>query len=396
MMPENWKTYKLGEIAQLKTGKLNSNAAVISGKYPFFTCSPETLKIDNYAFDCEALLLAGNNANGIFSLKYYKGKFNAYQRTYIIEVKNEDFDIRFLYYSLGKELNSFQNLSQGSATKFLTVKILNEFELKIPSINEQRRIAAVLSALDEKIELNLEMNRTLEQIAQAIFKRWFVDFEFPGFNGEFVDGLPKGWRVDEFKKHLNVERGLSYKGEGLVKQGEGIPMHNLNSVYEGGGYKYEGIKFYNGVYREKHIAKPRDVIVANTEQGHKYLLIGYPAVIPHYFGDVTIFSHHIYRVRPNSESYLTPQFIYYLLLEQKIREEIIGCTNGTTVNMLKIDGLQMPEFVLPTQDLISEFSDLIENIWQRQENNFKENQTLTQLRDSLLPKLMSGKIRVAE
>ena len=83
-MMNSWRECKLGEIATYRTGKLNSNASTENGKYPFFTCSPITAKIDNYAFDEEALLLAGNNANGIFSLKYYKGKFNAYQRTYLI------------------------------------------------------------------------------------------------------------------------------------------------------------------------------------------------------------------------------------------------------------------------------------------------------------------------
>ena len=80
-----WKEYKLGEIASFQTGKLNSNEAVENGLYPFFTCSPITLRINTYAYDQKAILLAGNNAEGNFSIKYYEGKFNAYQRTYIIK-----------------------------------------------------------------------------------------------------------------------------------------------------------------------------------------------------------------------------------------------------------------------------------------------------------------------
>lgn len=83
-----WKDTLLSEIATFTTGKLNSNAEVVNGNYPFFTCSPTTLRIDHYNFDTEALILAGNNANGVFSLKYYNGKFNAYQRTYIISIKD--------------------------------------------------------------------------------------------------------------------------------------------------------------------------------------------------------------------------------------------------------------------------------------------------------------------
>jgi type I restriction enzyme S subunit len=85
---DDWPTAPLANLADIKTGKLDSNAAVLGGRYPYFTCSPETLTIDRYAFDCSAVILAGNNANGIFCVKWYSGKFNAYQRTYVITSKD--------------------------------------------------------------------------------------------------------------------------------------------------------------------------------------------------------------------------------------------------------------------------------------------------------------------
>ena len=157
-----WKTYKLGDIAKFQTGKLNSNAAIENGKYPFFTCSPNTLAIDNYAFDKDAILLAGNNAEGNFSIKYYKGKFNAYQRTYIIETFNDVCDIKFLFYALKICLQRFKLMSQGTSTKFLTAVILNNFEISLPSLEEQRRIAGILGAIDDKIENNRRINTNLE------------------------------------------------------------------------------------------------------------------------------------------------------------------------------------------------------------------------------------------
>ena len=92
-LPKGWRECRLGDVAKYRTGKLNSNAATNNGDYPFFTCSPITAKIDTFAFDEESLILAGNNANGIFSLKYYNGKFNAYQRTYVINTLQ---DYKFL------------------------------------------------------------------------------------------------------------------------------------------------------------------------------------------------------------------------------------------------------------------------------------------------------------
>lgn len=93
-----WAVQKLEEIVSIKTGKLDSNAAVSNGQYPFFTCDPQTLAINTYAYDTEAVLLAGNNASGNYTAKYYHGKFNAYQRTYIIEsIDKGKLDIHYFY-----------------------------------------------------------------------------------------------------------------------------------------------------------------------------------------------------------------------------------------------------------------------------------------------------------
>ena len=115
----------LGDHVTIKTGKLDSNAATQDGIYPFFTCSRETFRTDTHAFDTEAVLLAGNNAAGVFPIKFFKGKFNAYQRTYVIETATPDqLDTRYLFYSLQPQLEYLKSISTGAATKFLTLTIL--------------------------------------------------------------------------------------------------------------------------------------------------------------------------------------------------------------------------------------------------------------------------------
>ncbi|KGQ65693.1 restriction endonuclease subunit S [Gallibacterium anatis] len=171
------KKYKLSEIVILNTGKLDSNQAKKDGLYPFFTCSPETLFINNYAFDCEAVLLAGNNANAVYPIKYYKGKFNAYQRTYVITAKDANLiSLRWFYFKLKSIIKKIAISSSGTATKFLTKKILDNYEIDVPNIIEQTKISDFLWGLENKITLNTQTNQTLEQIAQAIFKHWFIDF----------------------------------------------------------------------------------------------------------------------------------------------------------------------------------------------------------------------------
>lgn len=120
----NYEISTLEETSIIKTGKLNSEAAVANGMYPFFTCSQDTYRTNTFSFDQEAVLLAGNNASAIYPLKIYCGKFDAYQRTYVVSSKNKLVSNKQLYFVLKQQLNEFKDISSGTATKFLTMKIL--------------------------------------------------------------------------------------------------------------------------------------------------------------------------------------------------------------------------------------------------------------------------------
>jgi type I restriction enzyme S subunit len=235
-MSSEWNTVPLGDVASFKTGKLDSNAAEQGGKYPFFTCSPNTLAINSFAFDAEAVILAGNNANGVFSCKHYSGKFNAYQRTYVIEPLSKSIaSCRYLFFVISHQVNHLKELSVGSATKFLTKTILNNLPVALPRLEEQERIAELLGALDDRITLLRETNATLEAIAQALFKSWFVDFDpvrakqegrapegmsdataalFPdGFEESELDLVPKGWRYSTVGESFILTMGQSPPGD---------------------------------------------------------------------------------------------------------------------------------------------------------------------------------------
>ena len=415
---------KLGDYVEIKSGKLNSDQAVDSGAYPFFTCAREVLRINKWEHDREAVLLGGNNANAVFPVFYYNGKFTARQRVYVIwSIDTDALDNRYLYYLIQTATQQFGQFSLGTTTKFITLGMLTGLDAPLPHINEQRAIGSVLGSLDDKIELNRRMNRTLEQMAAAIFEAWFVDFEpvrakasgaasFPGMPQPVFDALPatfanselgpnpEGWVVKPLEECAEAMKGLSYKGAGLLKDPaqycQGLPLHNLNSVLEGGGYKYAGIKYYGGDFKERHVLEPGDVIVTNTEQGFEYRLIGFPAIVPGCFGDRGLFSHHLFRIRPLDEAALPKLFLYHAVMSWRLREEIIGHTNGTTVNMLAADGLQRPRIVLPPQALAGGFDSIVAPIHQLVEQNHGESKTLSETRDALLPKLLSGEVRVSD
>jgi type I restriction enzyme S subunit len=296
----------------------------------------------------------------------------------------KEFDQGFLYYFLANW--DFINIADGGegGTRMPRAdwNFLKQTIWNLPGKTEQTAIAEVLSSLDDKIDLLHRQNNTLEQLAETLFRQWFVE------------KAEESWPNATLADHTEVFRGLSYKGSGLSGNGIGLPMHNLNSVYEFGGYKSEGIKYYKGEYRERHLLNAGDIIVTNTEQGHEHRLIGFPGIVPKQFGEKGLFSQHIYRLMLLRGTYLTNQFIYYLLMSPSIREQIIAATNGSTVNMLAIEGLQLPEFKLPPNEKVIKFSDIANDYWKKKELNHYQIRTLTQLRDSLLPKLMSGEVRV--
>jgi type I restriction enzyme S subunit len=290
---------------------------------------------------------------------------------------------------------------------------LRSIKVPVPPLSEQRAIAHILGTLDSKIEMNGRMSETLDAMARALFKSWFVDFDpvrakadgrDPKLPKPLVDlfpnrliaselgEIPKGWKVAPLGIFFDAVKGVSYKGDGLADSG--MPLHNLNSVYESGGYKYEGIKYYTGEYRDRHLVRPGDVIVANTEQGHDRLLIGYAALVPGSFGDRGIASHHIYRLRSKPGSGLTEAFLCYLLNSSKMHDIVSGYANGTTVNMLPIDGVQQPLVACPPSPLVSVFTTLALHVERRREEMISESRALAALRDALLPKLLSGELRV--
>jgi len=385
------------------------------GPYPYYGASGIVDWVDGYLFDGDYLLVAEDGENlrtrNTPIAFMARGKFWVNNHAHIVRGNGKS-DARFLMYALSRtEISGYLT---GSTMPKLTQGNLNRILVTCPPLSEQRAIVRVLGTLDDKIELNRRTNETLESMARTLFRAWFVDFDpvrakadgrspeglnaktaglFPAsFEDSTLGPIPKGWRVAPIGEFVEVARGLSYKGEGLAETG--VALHNLNSVYEGGGYKHEGLKHYLGEYRDCHQVRPGDLIVTNTEQGHDHLLIGYSALVPKRYGAFGLFSHHLYRVRPLPGSPLTPPFLHHLLLTSRFRGEVIGYTNGTTVNMLAADGLKRPTFALPPPDLIRRFTDILTPLLDRAEANYDESRTLAASRDALLPKLLSGEVKV--
>ena len=160
------------DVFNTTTGKLDSNASVEDGKYPFFTCSKKALRIDEFAFDQEALLLAGNNAAGKYDVKHYKGKFNAYQRTYVLDLK-EDWSYQLFRYQLEDKLVLLQQQSLGGLTKYLTMKILGELEFIIPTVEKQMEFETFVNRIDKlKVKVQQSLDET-QLLFDSLMQKYF-------------------------------------------------------------------------------------------------------------------------------------------------------------------------------------------------------------------------------
>ena len=165
---------KLGKFVAIRTGKLDANASSENGKYPFFTCSITPLKIDTYSYDCECVLVAGN---GDLNVKYYKGKFDAYQRTYIIESSDKGIlSVKYLYLFLEYYIEELRRLSVGGVIKYIRLSNLTDALINVPSWDIQKEIIEKLEKLLNIISKRKEQLAKLDELAKS---RFFYELTTP-------------------------------------------------------------------------------------------------------------------------------------------------------------------------------------------------------------------------
>ena len=373
-----WKKVKLGEITSIKTGKLDSNASVSNGIYPFFTCDPSTLSIDKWAYDTEAILLAGNNASGNYTAKYYKGKFNAYQRTYIIETLNPQFaSVRFMAYAMNQQLQLLKVMSTGSTTKFLTMKMLTQLTINLPQIEIQHRIANILSRYDSLIENYQKQIKLLEEAAQRLYKEWFVDLRFPGHeNTNIIDGVPEGWEKKKLYEIAEVVMGSSPKSEFYNNDKQGLPFHQGVGSY--------GTRFVDdNVYSTSitRLAEPNSILFSVRAPVGRLNITKNKIIIGR---GLAAMNH-----KDGSQS-----FLFYMLKERFFIDNIIG--NGSIFASISKVELLDQEFIVPPMKTIKAFESLASKLDKKIQGVDTQLRLLTEARDRLLPKLMNGEMEIQD
>lgn len=338
------------------------------------------------------------------------GRFHSFKRDKIHP--------EFLFFHLrdGQTRREIEQRAYGSAQPNISAGGIEETQIYLPDLQTQKAIAHILGALDDKIELNQRMNETLEDIAKAIFKSWFVDFDpvrakaegrptglpaeisdlFPdAFEDSEIGEIPAGWKITSLGDQTTLTKGRSYKSAELMDSDTALVT--LKSFHRGGGYRLDGLKSYTGTYKEDQVLEQGDLIIALTDVTQAADVIGKPAIVRSSSDYSTLVaSLDVGIIRAKAHSDITREFCYFLMLTDRYTQHSLGYTTGTTVLHLAKDASAKFAIGLPHKAVIDHFTAIASPLMQRIFAAEKENEILAELRDTLLPKLISGELRIPD
>ncbi|MHA0290585.1 restriction endonuclease subunit S [Mesomycoplasma ovipneumoniae] len=392
------KYRKLSEVAEIITGKLDSNAAADSGIYPFFTCGAEPLRIHEFAYDMDAILLAGNNAQGNFHCQRFKGKFNAYQRTYIIAPKF-GYNIDYIFYNLKINLSNFKRLSQGSQTKFLTMNILDSFLIEDLPFSKQIENTKPLSILDKKIEINKQINDNLEKQAKLLYDYWFTQFDFPDengnpykssggemvFNEELKRYIPKGWSIETLLN--NTISRIIKPGVNKFKEKTYFATADINNKEISSGNK---VLYQNRESRANMQPIKTSVWFAKMKNSVKHLFI---TDNMDFMINEGILSTGFCGLECEKISFeYISSFINNPYFE--MAKDILS--HGATQEAVNNNDLNFINILIPDRRTLLNFHKITKPIYEQITENICSNRKLTELRDYLLPLLLNGQVTIED
>ena len=321
-------------------------------------------------------------------------------------------DPRFCYFLL-KSLDLAQ-FNAGSGVPTLNRNHVHPLPIAVPPLSQQCAIAHILGTLDDKIELDRRRNKTLEEMARALFKSWFVDFDpvrtkiegqDPGLSKHLADlfpdrlvnselgEIPEGWEIKTLGKVVEMVKGRSYRSRELKESDTALVT--LKSFARRGGYRPEGLKSFSGTYKPEQVVCPGEIVIACTDGTQAADIIGRPAIVQATGAYRTLVaSLDTLIVRPKEE--ITRAFLYLLVSNESFVAHTYAHTTGTTVLHLTKDAVPLFRFVCPPKQLVLSFDDTIAPLFQHTQKAQQKEEVLTTLRDTLLPKLITGYLRLKD
>jgi len=363
-----WKEYKLGDVAEIKYGKDHKH--LVNGDIPVYGSGGIMRYADKALYESESILIP---RKGTLSNLFYVNKpFWSVDTMFYTKIKS-GFNVKYLYYYL-KTLD-LASMNVGSAVPSLTTEVLDRIEIKLPDISTQNRIAASLSSLDDKIDLLHRQNKTLEQMAETLFRQWFL----PASAGQAgVEEAEESWAekgLDEIAEFLN---GLACQNFPAKPNEVELPVIKIKEMRTG---ITEASDIATHEIPEKYIVEDGDMLFSWSGSLDVILWSGRKGVL----------NQHLFKVTSTE----FPQWFYYFWVKHHILEfQGIAADKATTMGHIQRHHLSNAMVIVPPKNKLDVMDEEVGPVFQKIKSNTKQIRTLTQLRDNLLPKLMSGEVRV--
>ncbi len=376
MENSNWNSDKLGSVLEIKYGK--DHKKLNEGSFPCLGSGGVMRYVDSYLYDDESILIPRKGS--LNNIMFQNSPFWTVDTMFWSKIDKSKVFPKYLFYQL--TLIDYENLNVGSAVPSLTVPVINEIEIQLPPLPEQKAIASVLSSLDDKIDLLHQQNQTLEALAETLFRQWFIE-RCP----EPVEGEAKeDWPIYKFKDIVkHVKPGTNFQPK---RVNNGIPFLNVKNLNNGFIDLQNNTFITQEEYERVHKNwKPEvgDVLISRIGT------LGLVATILE--RDLPIAVH--YNMINLKPKLIGTEFLYFFLKSNHFQEEYFSRARQSVQEYLAIEDVEEIEVKLPLEfeSFTLKEQQFIE-FYNKIKNNFIQIQTLTQLRDTLLPKLMSGEVRV--
>ncbi len=374
-----WKEDILGNVLEVKYGKDHKKLA--EGQYPVYGSGGLMRYVDSKLYDGPSILIPRKGT--LNNIMFVESPFWTVDTMFWTIINTDKIDPKFLFYSICKR--DFASMNVGSAVPSMTVRILNDIQISYPkNLDDQRRIASILSSLDRKIELNNKINADLEEMAQAIFKNWFVDFE-PFKDGKFVDSelgmIPEGWKVGTLTEIASYMNGLAMQKFPPENNEDSLPVLKIKELGQG----------FCGTDSDRCSCNIKDE--CKIHNGDVIFSWSGTLLVDVWCGGDCGLNQHLFKV--TSKDY--PQWFYYYWTKHHLQEFIhIAKDKAVTMGHIKRGHLEEAMVAIPDNDSMENAHELFEPILSKMISLRLESSHLSTLRDTLLPRLMSGKLEVPE
>lgn len=340
-----WQKVKLGDyLSKVKTGKLDANASCENGAYPFFTCAIDPLKIDTYSYDCECVLVAGN---GDLNVKYYQGKFDAYQRTYILESKDKrQLNVKFLYYFMRHYLDNLRLQAFGGIIKYIRLNNIIDAQISLLPKEEQERIAKELDAVSDLLAKQKQLLTEQDTLIKSVFYDMFGD---PVTND-------KGWTIEKLEKLGTCKNGINFNKE---EQGSRCYLLNVGDFQNHS--VLDKITYFSEVVLKKmpdddYFLKSGDIVFVRSN-GNKNLVGRCVAIYPQ--DNKVLYSGFCIRFRIKQDD-ITTKYLLYYFKDDNIRKLLVG--RGANIQNLNQKVLHQLNIPVPPLSLQQKFADIVKQI----------------------------------